>query len=84
MRDDQLTILPVDDNMEFKKRICEPINDKPGFGTIKNGHGLRRRGKIFKHEKPYIKLLDIQLPGKNGIELLKYIRQQLEGFGACR
>jgi two-component system response regulator AdeR len=32
------------------------------------------RLQIFKLEKPDISLRDIHLPGKNGIELLKYTR----------
>jgi len=36
---------------------------------------------IFKREKPYINLLDIHLPGRNGFELLKCQRLR-EGFAS--
>jgi response regulator of citrate/malate metabolism len=63
MTDDQL-----DDNVEFTKRICELIIDRTGIGIIWTAMNQEKGVKILKHEKPYINLLDIHLPGKNGIE----------------
>jgi DNA-binding response OmpR family regulator len=37
--------------------------------------GLRGAEAIFNHEKPDMELPDIRLPGKSGIELLKYTRR---------
>jgi response regulator of citrate/malate metabolism len=73
IKNDQLTVLLVDVNREFRKRISELIKDRPASGTLGLPWTTKKVVKFFKNEKPYINLLDIHLPGKNGIELLKYI-----------
>ncbi|HWJ89601.1 MAG TPA: response regulator [Flavisolibacter sp.] len=74
MATNQLTILLVEDNVEFTNRIAELIRGLPGIGDILVAGTFEETAIIFDKEKPDIILLDIHLPGKSGLELLKYIR----------
>lgn len=67
------TVLIVDDNMNFVDRMIGLLDET----TIENiivASDYDEARKVLAHEEPNIALLDINLPGKNGIELLKLIR----------
>lgn len=69
-------ILVVDDD----ENICELINmylNSGGYET-KKCHNGREACAIFEDFKPELVLLDIMLPGMDGIEVLKNIRKNSE------
>jgi two-component system response regulator AdeR len=45
----------------------------PEVSEIRMARNCEESETIFNYEKPDIMLLDIHLPGMNGIELLRYI-----------
>ncbi len=68
-------ILIVDDNMNFVDRMISLLDDEDSIGHINVASNYEEAIRFLAIEEPDIVLLDINLPGKNGIELLKLIRQ---------
>jgi two-component system cell cycle response regulator DivK len=68
------TVLIVEDNEKNLKLVRDVLQMK-GFTTFEAGSaedGL----KLVREKKPDLILMDIQLPGMNGIEALKILRRQ--------
>ena len=68
-------ILIVDDNMNFVDRMVGLLEEVDGLGAIHVASDFDEARRILADEDPDIVLLDINLPGKNGIELLKLIKK---------
>ncbi|MFN8290590.1 MAG: response regulator transcription factor [Chitinophagaceae bacterium] len=69
-------VLIVDDNMNFVKRLMSLLEDVEGISGINVATDFEEARTLFMAEPHQVVLLDINLPGKNGIELLKLFRQQ--------
>lgn len=67
-------ILIVDDNMNFADRMIEILEELDNIKHINTARDYEEGYRLFVQEKPDLVLLDINLPGKNGIELLKAIK----------
>ncbi len=74
MENEKLIILIVDDNMNFVKRIIGLLEDLNNIGYINVATDYNQAVKFLDEEKPDLVLLDINLPGKSGIELLRKIK----------
>lgn len=79
---DKVDILYVEDNEDyvgFVKKAISRISDNMELHTINSGN---KALDFFTHngsyQKPAMILLDIDLPGINGIELVKRIRSEKE------
>ena len=68
-------ILIVDDNMNFVDRMIGLLDEVKGVGEIHVASDFDEARRLLAEENPDIVLLDINLPGKNGIELLRLIRK---------
>ncbi len=68
-------VLIVDDNMNFVDRMIGLLKDSGINGEIVVAANYDEAGKVLMVDNPEIILLDINLPGKNGIEFLKLIRR---------
>ena len=75
MQDDCLNILVVDDADLVVQRLFQILIEIDCLDSIFNASSYNEAVKIIKENKPDIVLLDIQMPGKNGIELLGFIRK---------
>ena len=67
-------ILIVDDNLNFVDRMISLLEESGHVSDISVASNYDEARKLLSSEQPDIVLLDINLPGKNGIELLKQIR----------
>lgn len=67
-------LLIVDDNLNFVKRILCMLEGAEGIQGINVASDFEEAKRIFFSEEHDIVLLDINLPGKNGIELLKLFK----------
>lgn len=68
-------LLIVDDNMNFVDRMISLLKESGFVKEIMVAGNYDEAGKVLIMENPEIVLLDINLPGKNGIEFLKLIRK---------
>lgn len=73
-------ILIVDDNMCFVERMIGLLDEVKNIGYINVASDYDEANR-YLDEKPDIVLLDINLPGKNGISLLKKIKNS---DGECK
>jgi len=71
--DNNKSILIVDDEASMRKNISDLLSPL-GYQILEAGNGDTGL-MIFAQKKPDIILLDINLPGKNGLEVLKEIKE---------
>lgn len=69
------TILIVDDNMNFVDRIIGLLEDVSNISHTFTAGDYDEASLLINREKPDVVLLDINIPGKNGIEVLRFIRK---------
>jgi DNA-binding NarL/FixJ family response regulator len=74
-KEGKLIILIVDDNMRFIERMIALLDDITGIGYVNIANEYQEACRAIIREKPDLVLLDINLPGKNGIEVLKKIKE---------
>jgi two-component system invasion response regulator UvrY len=71
-----LTVHIVDDSDVMRERLAELVSDIAGIEvTGQSGNPFDALDRI-KKEHPDIVILDIRLPGKSGIEVLKDIKRE--------
>jgi len=68
-------ILIVDDNLNFVDRMIGLLNEVDGAREILVASDFDEARRLLAIEHPSVVLLDINLPGKNGIELLRLIKK---------
>jgi len=66
------SILIVDDETSMRKNISDLLSPL-GYQIMEAGNGATGM-MIFVQKKPHVIILDINLPGKNGLEVLKEIK----------
>ena len=78
-----ITILLIDDDADCRMLIRDAINESKVSNyvyEVANGHEamdfLLRRGEWAHAPRPGLIYLDIEMPGMNGIEVLKWIKSQ--------
>ncbi len=70
--DNPLSILVVDDN-PLNVKLLETSLSKEGYKILKAFNGETAR-KIATEDQPNLILLDIQMPGENGFDVIKYLK----------
>jgi two-component system response regulator DevR len=71
-----LTVYIVDDSDAMRERLAEMVSDTAGFIVMgQSGNPFDALNSI-KAEHPDIVILDIRLPGKSGIDVLKDIKRE--------
>ena len=68
-------MLIVDDNHRFIERMICLLDDVKNIEYINIANDYNKATRIIDEERPYVVLLDINLPGKSGIEILKQIKK---------
>lgn len=75
MNKKKLIVLIVDDNKIFVGRIISLLEETDNIGFVNVAFDYDEGLSCFEKMKPDIVLLDINLPGKSGIELLRAIKE---------
>ena len=70
------TIIIIDDSKIIVDRVIALLNEIPFHGTILFGHNFEEGADLLANNKADIIMLDINLPGKSGIDLLKFIKEK--------
>lgn len=69
----KLSILIVDDNINFVRRMVTLLNELEDICAIHTAHNYDE-AFIQLDKKPDLTILDINLPGKSGMDILRGIR----------
>lgn len=72
------TVLVVDDSVHFRQRVICLLNDRNLHPVLQACNYEEAVDWLLK-TKVNLALLDISMPGKNGIELLRLIRKNYPG-----
>jgi len=74
----RLTVLIVDDSVMFRQRIICLLNDQ-NLNPVLQACNYDEAVNWLVKTEVHLAMLDINMPGKNGIELLKLIRSRYPG-----
>ena len=77
----KFSILIVDDNLSFIRRVIDLLDEVDNISSIHTAGNYDEAFKVLDEKKPDVALLDIQLPGKSGISILKQIK---DSSGTCQ
>lgn len=70
-----INIVIVDDSNLVRERLVKMLTAVSGIKIVgEAGNSLEALG-VIKKQKPHIVILDIKIPGENGIEILKKIKK---------
>ena len=69
-----IVIMIVDDNVNFVKRMTGLLENLDGISSINVAGDYDNAVRLLSEQTPDFLLLDINLPGKNGMEILKVIK----------
>ena len=73
MKNQKLSILLVDDNVHFIRRMISILKEVEDVSFIHTAHHSEEAIGLLD-KKPDLVFLDIAMPGKNGMDLLKRIK----------
>lgn len=74
----KLTVLVVDDSVMFRQRVICLLNDR-NLNPVLQACNYEEAVNWLLQTEVHLALLDISMPGKSGIELLKLIRSRYPG-----
>jgi len=69
-------VLVVDDNKKYTERLIDLLIESGNTNQVIAAHDYNEAVKLIASEKPDIVLLDMNMPGKSGIEVLHYIKEE--------
>jgi DNA-binding NarL/FixJ family response regulator len=69
-------IVIVDDHPLFRKGLEQLIHSEDGFAVCGEANNAREAMDVIRKLKPDLAIVDLSLPGANGIELIKNIRAE--------
>lgn len=69
-------MLIVDDNKNYIGRLIDLIEENGTSNIVITANDYNEAVRMIAKEKPGIVLLDINMPGKSGVEVLRYIKGQ--------
>jgi DNA-binding NarL/FixJ family response regulator len=72
---EEISILIVDDNVNYVSRMRRLLEEMEKIKEIRVADGYDKAIELLSERSPDFVLLDINLPGKNGIEILRLIKK---------
>src|SRR6266481_2159613 len=76
----QRRILLVDDHPMTRRGLADLINDQKDLEVCAQAGDAHQAMKAIQVCKPHLVLMDLSLPGKGGLELIKDIRAEHPGL----
>src|SRR5215469_2597470 len=67
----------VEDNDDMRESVAQVLNQAPGLQCMNTYASAEAAVRDLPSQKPDVALVDINLPGMNGIECVAKLKQQL-------
>ncbi|SRR2546428_653149 len=71
-----INVLIADDSLVFVERLVAMISEIHGSKVIGHARDAHKAMQCFRDLRPDVVILDLRMPGGNGIEVLEQIKQQ--------
>ncbi|MGE5162033.1 MAG: response regulator [Betaproteobacteria bacterium] len=69
-------LIVVDDHAIVRRGIVQVLSEHPDVQVVAEAHDYASlRAELKKHGEPDVLVMDVGLPGKNGIDILKALRE---------
>ena len=75
----QIRILLADDHDLILEGLCSLIREEPGLEVVASAQDGREALRLAKKERPHLVVMDIAMPGLNGIDATRHIAEELPG-----
>ena len=75
-----ITVSIVEDNEQLRTTLARVLNRSEGFRCLSNHGSAEEALKELPNIKPEVVLMDINLPGINGVECVRQLKQFLPGL----
>jgi DNA-binding NarL/FixJ family response regulator len=72
-----ITVAIVEDNEKFRTTLARVLNRSEGFRCVSHYPNAEDALKALPQDKPAVVLMDINLPGMNGVECVRQLKQLL-------
>ena len=72
-----ITVSIVEDNDQLRSTLARMIDRADGFQCVGQHPSAEAALEAIRNEKPQVVLMDINLPGMNGVECVRRLKQQL-------
>lgn len=69
-------ILIVDDNVSYVERIVSILSEDFAAASFRTAGSYEEATPLIDELRPQVAMLDINLPGKSGIDILNYIKKE--------
>ena len=73
-------ILIVDDNVSYVERIVSILSEDFNAASFHTAGSYEEATTLIDELNPQVAMLDINLPGKSGIDILNYIKKENKDF----
>jgi DNA-binding NarL/FixJ family response regulator len=71
-----LQVVLVDDSIPLRERMAASVSAVHGVARVRLANDVPSGLRLFEEHEPDVMILDIELPGQNGLDLLKIIRRR--------
>lgn len=76
-----MRVLIADDSTLFRERLIDLLAEYPNIEVVGEAGNVEETERLIPECKPDAVILDIRMPGGNGIDVLKTIRRRNPGPG---
>ncbi|HEY1717948.1 MAG TPA: response regulator transcription factor [Verrucomicrobiae bacterium] len=74
-----ISVSIVEDDLQVRNTLCQLINDSPGYRCVSRHANAEEALEEIPNVRPDVTLMDINMPGLNGVECARRLKPRLPG-----